>query len=441
MTIQRIRGGETEQRGLMLAQPNGWGWNNPGAIPPPGMYSMQRAGVPVTPHTALQVDVVFTALRVISNGILKLGNLRAYTEGLDKDNYPYRQWMAKQPPILTSTFGPNRFQYDGRRRIIMSLGLFGEAWWYTLLVDKMGYPKVIEVLNPALLDVEPDMHGGPDHYWYGSWPKRVELDPDRLTQIPFMAMPGATRGLSSIEYAGVAYALALAAMEFGQRWFAQGASPSFILSTEQKLGEPEVERIAKRFLIDHSGLQSAHLPLVIDSGMKAQKISSTPDEAQFIGTLEYSRMCIASWFGLPAHLAGGTADKGNVWGKTVQEQGFQMEDYTFSGYTVPLEEAHSDLLPTGQFAGFLTDTLTRANAADLAAEVTALRTMQVGTQNEVRVRKYRWPPKPGGDSLIAPLASNVAPGQASAAIANAAHDDNAGGSANSGDDSGDDGGF
>jgi hypothetical protein len=48
---------------------------DPSAIPPPGMYHLQRAGVVVNAHTLLQVDVVYTSLRIISNNILRMGNL------------------------------------------------------------------------------------------------------------------------------------------------------------------------------------------------------------------------------------------------------------------------------------------------------------------------------------------------------------------------------
>jgi HK97 family phage portal protein len=309
MTLRRLR--ET-RAGSIGSYPNGWGWNDPAAIPPPGMFSMQRAGVPVTAKTSLQVDSVFTALRVISNAIIRMGNPRAFQWAYDDQNRPYKQWLPKQPNILTSTWG-QMWQFDGTARSVISLALFGEAFWYTLTTDYLGFPSAIEVLHPAFVEIKVEY--GVVLYFYGSGAQKVPLDPTRLTHIPFMAMPGAERGLNSIEYAGVAYALALAAMEYGQRWFSQGASPSFLLSSEQKLGQDQIERIAEKFLVEHSGLQSSHLPLVVDSGLKVEKISSTPDEAQFLGTLEYARMCIAAWFGLPSHLVGGAADKGNVWGK------------------------------------------------------------------------------------------------------------------------------
>ena len=101
---------------------------------------MQRAGVPVTAHTSLQVDSVFTALRVLSNAIIKMGNPRAYKLATDDQNRPYKAWLKTQPTILTNTWG-GQWQYDGQARTVVSLALFGEAFWYTLTRDYLGFPS------------------------------------------------------------------------------------------------------------------------------------------------------------------------------------------------------------------------------------------------------------------------------------------------------------
>jgi HK97 family phage portal protein len=311
------------------------------------------------------------------------------------------------------------FQFDGMSRTIVSMGLFGEAFWYTLLRDNSGYPSALEVLHPAFIKVDQagpveaqkyNVEVGSPLYWYGNGVNRKLLPRENVTHIPFLSLPGAARGLNSLEYAGVAYALALAAMEYGQRWFSQGASPSFLLSTDQKLGREEVERIAQKFLVEHSGLQAAHLPLVVDSGLKVQKMSSTPDEAQYLATLEYARSCIAAWFGLPAHLVGGMDDKGGVWGKTVMEQGIQLVDFTLSGYVVRLEEAFSSLLPFGVKAKLNESAIVRSDGLIQAQRILALRTATVATVNDIRVEELKLPPIEGGDDIAAPLASNTAPG-------------------------------
>jgi hypothetical protein len=36
MTIRRMRGGIEQRAGVSSAWPEGWGWNDPAAIPPPG---------------------------------------------------------------------------------------------------------------------------------------------------------------------------------------------------------------------------------------------------------------------------------------------------------------------------------------------------------------------------------------------------------------------
>lgn len=401
----------------------GWNWTDPSAIPPPGMGRMQRAGVLVTEQTLMQVDVVFTALRIISNNIVKMGDLRAYREQLSDDAIPFREYLHHQPEILTDTFGGGKLggrggsmmQCTGRDRTIWSMALFGEAFWYVLSRDKraktFGLPQALEVLHPAFMEVKQDKQGGLI-FVYGSGQDRVELDPDNVIHIPLKSLPGARRALAPAEYVGVAGALAMAAYEFGSAWFSQGASPSFLLTTEAKLGQEEVERIAQKFLIDHSGLGNAHLPLVLDNGLQAKPLMSSPDEAQYLTTLEYSRQVIGAWFGIPPSKMPNTLQKQPASPPhTRQEETISFLQDTLCGYMVPLEEAHSGLLLDGVKAGFEEHLLSKPDAQFLSQEIQALRITQAASINDVRVRKLGWAPVPGGDDVVAPLASNVAPAQ------------------------------
>lgn len=290
----------TEQRSGMSSSWGGMGGYpimDPAAIPPPGFSNQQRAGVLVTQHSLLQVDVVFTALRIISNNIIKMGDLWPYKESLTDDNIVYREYQSKRPAILTDTFGGGdiggrggaMMQCTGRDRTVWSMALFGEAFWYVLERDSRVRPSCLEVLHPAFMEVkEGKRRDGTTGrvFVYGTGSQKQELDPDDVIQIPFKSLPQAQRALSPITYAGVAGALAMAAYEFGSTWFSQGAAPSFILSTDVKLGQEEVQRIASKFSIEHSGLGAAHLPLVLDNGLKAEKVMSSPDEAQYLHSVD-----------------------------------------------------------------------------------------------------------------------------------------------------------
>ena len=243
---------------------------------------MSRAGVMVTPASLLQVDVVFTALRIIDNHVMRMGNLRAYKEQMwGDDNVNYRLFLKKQPPILTDTWGGRMTQSDGMSRTVWSMGLFAEAFWYVALRDRLAYPEALDVLHPAFMEIKvADSQAvargwaknvGDPIYEYGTGQDKRILDPDDVIHIRGKSLPQSRRPLSPIEYAGVAGALAMAAYEFGSAWFAQGSAPSFILSTDQKLGTAEVERIAKRFAAKTSGLVNAHMNVVLDSGLQADE--------------------------------------------------------------------------------------------------------------------------------------------------------------------------
>lgn len=425
--VVATRGGNRvlEQRTVAAmsgAYGTGWGWTDPSAIPPPGMGRMQRAGVLVTEKTLLQVDVVFTALRIISTAILKMGDPRAYTESLSPDNVPYRKYSKSQPDVLTDTWGGRLMQYDGRRRTIMSMGLFGEAFWYVLERDRLEYPSALDVLHPAFMEIKAATpqdvkagrasNEGEPIYLYGTASDRKVLDPENVIHIPFMALPQARRGLSTTEYAGVAGALAMAAYEFGSTWFSQGAAPSFLLTTDAKLGQEEVERIADKFLIQHSGLSNAHLPLVLDNNLQAKPLMSSPDEAQYLHTLEYARNVLASWFGIPLTLLGNALERQTPMpAHTAEEETQRFLAYTLSGYLVPLEEAYASILPPKQKVMFDDSSLARPDAQFLAQLILNLRTSGAATINDVRTRYMGWAPIDGGDEAIAPLASNVAPSQ------------------------------
>ena len=405
--------------GMQSNLSTGYGWMDPHAIPPPGLGHMQRAGVLVTEHTLLQVDVVFTALRIISNNLVKMGDLRAYEEEFSPEGISYRRYLPTRPAILTDTFGGGGLggrggsimQCTGRDRTIWSMALFGDAFWYVLDRDRLKYPSALEVLHPAFMEVKQAPNGMPV-YLYGAGAGRRELDPDDVVHIPFKSLPGARRAMAPTEYVGVAGALAMAAYEFGSTWFSQGAAPSFLLTTDQKLGQEQIERIAERFLIEHSGLQAAHLPVVLDSGLKAEKVMASPDEAQYLHTLEYARNVIASWFGIPLSMLGNALERQTPPPPhTMQEESLKFLQHTLSGYTVPLEEAHSALLPDGQRAAFNDSALSRPDDQFLAQLILNLRQSQAASVNDIRTRYLEWAPVDGGDDVIAPLASNTAPEQ------------------------------
>jgi hypothetical protein len=389
---------------------------SPSDIPSPGMGGTTAAGMLVNEQTALTIDVVHTALHILTQGISKRGNLRAYTETIGAAGQSQRNWVTTPVSFLEDTFAfpglKSNSQSRGRIQTVVSMALFGEAYFYTLTTDRVGNASSVQVLHPMMLN-EKKSSGQVVAYEYGSGQNKVQLDPDCLYHIERMGLPGHDRSLSNIREASVSYGVALAAMQYTSLWFAQGAQPNFILTANQSISEDVGQRIAQRFRVEHSGIRQFHIPMVTGDNVKVTPTGVSADDAQMLQTLEYVRTCIGAMFSIPSHLLGGINDKGNTWGANHEEVAQSMEDFTFAAYVVPMEEAHSDHLPSAMKAAW-PNSLVQPNTLNLGTAVQYLRQAQVLTPNEIRSMYFGLDPLPDGNDLVMPLASNVAPEQTDA---------------------------
>lgn len=413
-----------EQRSLTGA-PMGQGGTivDPATIPPFPGYGRQVAGIPVNDHTALQVPAVFSALRIICFTVGKLGDPIAYVEELDTGNVRFKRRVPDDIPILSDTFGYEAglgpMPYDGRTRTVASMALFGEAWWEKINPDRQGTPEAVRVLNPQWIERKRNPDGSWRLFYGGSGWEGVderELDPKLLLHIPLWARPQDQRGLPAVRYLGVAMGLALASLQFASLFFSQGASPGFVLTTDQSIGEAEARRLVEKFLVEHAGISQAHLPMLFDKGLKPTKISSSPDEAQLTQVHQAATSMIAAYFGVPEVLMGVATDsRVNPYAAGATDEMLrQFESTCLVGYLTALNDAHTRLLPPGRGwkAEFDETRLLRPGAQQQAKLITAMRQMNVASINEIRTRYLGLPPIDGGDEVIAPLASNTAPSDA-----------------------------
>ena len=419
---------ENGQRAVGTGGGNWSGWNDSlsltGVVPPHGFDFLQRAGVNVTPKTILSIGVVQRCMEVIQNAFFQMGPPRAYTEAYDDENYPYAVWVKRTDPaypaLMATPWGVSPFAdkapvpYNvGAGRTFASLGLFGESWWVCTGRDGMGNMKSMEVLHPSFVEEEySEDRKTLKSMWYGVGSRRVELDPADMVYLPRLILPGDAQAINPVRSEAPLFAIAIAAVQYSQAWFAQGATPSYVLTTDNKLDQDQLERIFEKLLLEHSGLSNAHTPLILDSGLKPSFTQNDPEKSQMNQTLGYVRSEIAGYFGIPEHLVGGTGDTGNVWGKGIQEQNFSLVDFTLSGYKAPFEEAFNSILPAGINCSIDERRLLRANDIDTARAMLSRRTSAVTKPNEER----RWlslPPdkkSPQADNIEAPLTSAPPPG-------------------------------
>jgi HK97 family phage portal protein len=111
-------------------------------------------------------------------------------------------------------------------------------------------------------------------------------------------------GLSVIEYAAQTIGWAQATMLFGASFFGEGLNFSGTLISDGKLDQASANRIREELNQTYRGPNRSNKIFIGDQGLKFTKNSATPDEAQFVSSLQHQIESIARFFAVPVHKIG-----------------------------------------------------------------------------------------------------------------------------------------
>ena len=124
----------------------------------------------------------------------------------------------------------------------------------------------------------------------------VKLAPDEVMHIPGLGFDGLV-GYSTIAMAKNAIGLAIAAEEYGSKFYANGAAPSGVLEHPGTLKDPS--KVRDSWSQTFGGSANSHKVAVLEEGMKYTPISIFPNEAQFLETRKFQIDEIARIFRVP----------------------------------------------------------------------------------------------------------------------------------------------
>jgi HK97 family phage portal protein len=97
------------------------------------------------------------------------------------------------------------------------------------------------------------------------------------------------------------FGLGIATQQHGATLFRQGAQLNGFIKHPGKLSNDAKKNLANAFDERHGGVQNAHKTAVLDEGMQFEKVSMTNEDAQFLGSREFSVPEICRMFGVPPH--------------------------------------------------------------------------------------------------------------------------------------------
>ncbi len=192
--------------------------------------------------------------------------------------------------------------------------LEGNAFWF-LARDGMGKIREIWPLRPDRVTFTQDKENPlmiAKFFYRQKDGRRTEFEPKDIIHFQqFNAegdYPFPTRGLSTVQAAMLAIDTNEFARQWNKRFFLNSARPDYILSTEGRLSPDEYERLKRKFESAHRGVENSHKFLLLQGGLKADKLTATQKEMDFVKQVLQSRDEILAIFRVPKTILGITDD-------------------------------------------------------------------------------------------------------------------------------------
>ncbi len=372
-----------------------------------------NSGQFVTPERAMRSAAVLACIRILCEDLSSLPlNLYRRT--------PQGPMLATDHPLFRLLHdAPNNWQtsMEVRESMVLDVLCFGQSFvekeidgdgisaLYPLSAGRMVYMDPLDMFIPPPV---------PLFFRYAD-PRvgqRVLMSDD-LWITRTLAPGGTINGQSLILLAREAIGLALAAEEQGARLFTQGVQTDLTLQADGEIDEDGKNQLRDAFMKRHSGAANAWMPLLLENGMKAERIGLTAQESQYIEARQFQLADIARVFRIPDVLLGISAGKTATFASA--EQFFlSYVKYTLGPWCQRIEQSiHRDLLAPSESDLFCKHDLDSLTRADLQTRYSAHAAgINAGflTRNEAR-RMENLPTLPGLDTPLSPLNMAAGDGQ------------------------------
>lgn len=372
------------------------GWPNPGWPPPSRYLQGSITGRSVTEDSALSIVAVFAAVRVLSEDVASLP-LHIY-----RDLPGGGKARATEHPtyrVLHDSPNPEMTAMVWRETSMGHLLTWGNAY-SEIVRNSSGQVVQIWPLRPDRMQVLRDGQGRRVYRYRLPSGEQTDLPPERVFHIPALGFDGVV-GYSPIAKARRALEVAMAAEEFGGRFFGNDARPGVVLRHPKTLSDTAKTNLAKDWEEKHQGLSNAQRVAILEEGMEVTEIGVPPEDAQFLETRRFGIEEVARLYRIAPHKIG---ELSRATYSNIEEQNIDHVVSALRGWTVRIEQqANKDLIGIpGYFAEHLLDGLLRGNTLARYQAYAIARQWGWMSADEIRDRE-NLNPRPdghGGDYLV-----------------------------------------
>ncbi len=360
-----------------------------------------RHGINVTDDVAMRFSAVFACVRLISEQLSMLP-WHVYQFGGET-----RQQKFDHPVEKLISFRPNR-ETDSltfRQALLSSALLTGNGYAEIEPHARRGYPVALYLLEPDRVEPRRDDEGNLFYQVTNEDGQKLRIKPDQMLHVKGFCFGNSDKGLSVVRYAAESIGLGLAVERFGSQFFGNGTTLAGVLEHPGKVTEEAAKNLRDSWKSIYSGFNNAHRVAVLEQGMKFNKISIPPEEAQFLATREFQITEIARWFGVPPHKI---ADLTKATFSNIEQQSQEFVNDALMPWARRLEISTQNKLFTDQEieSGFYTKidfrALLRGDSQARAEYYNKMLDKGVYSINEVR-NLEDMNPVDGGDLRMVPL--------------------------------------
>ena len=306
-------------------------------------FGSSSAGKIVNERTAMQISAVNAAVRILSESIASLP-LHVYHKGDDGNRR-----KAEDTELY--------YLLHNKPNAEMNSFIFRETLMTHILLWGNGYAQILrngrgEVLGlypllPHKVSVERDEQGQLFYRYirYDNEPPTMEgntviLMPEDVLHIPGLGFDGLV-GYSPIAMTKNTIGLALAAEEYGSKFFSNGAALAGVLEHPGTI--KDVSKLRESWNQTFGGSGNAGRVAILEEGLHFKPITMSPQDSQLLETRQYQLNEIARIFRIPPHMLG---DLSKATFSNIEEMSLEYVKFTLAPWISRWEYALTDALLT-----------------------------------------------------------------------------------------------
>lgn len=243
-----------------------------------GAEFVTGTGQPVTPIRAMQLAIVFSCVRVLSESMGMLP-CRLYKQ---TGNTKEAAINHKLYDLLT--LAPNDYMTPQEFWELLMVCLCLRGNFYAYKVYALG--QVVELLPLDPASVTPKLNDN----WEVEYQVNFKngglktLSQNEIWHVRLFTLDG-LNGLNPIAFARKSISLGLDTEEHGSKLFKNGAVTSGVLETDESLSDVAFNRLKDEFTENYTGLANTYKPMILEQGLKWKPTALNLEDSQFLETL------------------------------------------------------------------------------------------------------------------------------------------------------------